>query len=578
MMQNTNGNGHKERAILYARVSTEEQARNGYSLAQQLEACREWCEREGYEILEEIIDPGQSGASLERLGMDRVRDFVATRGVSVVLAQDRDRFAREPAYHYLLKREFEEYGTKIRALNDRGDESPEGELTDGILDQLAKYERAKIAERTRRGKMRRAREGKIIPVDRPNFGFKLNAARDSYVVHAEEMSVVERIFRIVGAEGGSIHAVKRTFEREGLPSPGGKSNWAKPFIRRCVLNDVYKPHTFEEVKDLVASEVSARLDPEKRYGIWWFNRKRITCDQVMEMGPNGKLYRKRSKHAAKPATEWIAVPVPDSGIPRELVDAAREAVAANKRKSRNGGRFWELSGGVMRCSSCGWKMKTATAKAGKYGKYNYYYRCTKLNNGEGHCPNRRNHRADRVEPQVWEFISGLLKDRERLRAGLNEMIERERSGMNGDPDQEAQAWANKLAQVNRKRSGFQDMAAEGLITFDELRAKLVTLDETRATARRELRALESRREQLAELERDWDAIMERYVVMVPEALDNLTPEERHHVYGLLKLGVSLHTNGDLEMSGMLGDSLGVCETEPISPYTSVPLAGSSDGW
>ena len=66
--------------------------------------------------------------------MDRVRDLVAAGGVSVVLAQDRDRFAREPAYHYLLRREFEEHGTKIRALNGRGDDSPEGELTDGILD------------------------------------------------------------------------------------------------------------------------------------------------------------------------------------------------------------------------------------------------------------------------------------------------------------------------------------------------------------------------------------------------------------------------------------------------------------
>ena len=95
-------------------------------------------------------------------GHGRVRDLVAAGGVSVVLAQDRDRFAREPAYHYLLRREFEEHGTKIRALNDRGDETPEGELTDGILDQLAKYERAKITERTRRGRLQKAREGKII--------------------------------------------------------------------------------------------------------------------------------------------------------------------------------------------------------------------------------------------------------------------------------------------------------------------------------------------------------------------------------------------------------------------------------
>lgn len=107
-------------------MSTQEQATKGYSLAQQLEALREYATREGYEVLEEVTDPGQRGASLERPGMDRVRDLVAVGGVSEVLAQDRDRFAREPAYHYLLRREFEEHGCKIRALNDRGDESPEG--------------------------------------------------------------------------------------------------------------------------------------------------------------------------------------------------------------------------------------------------------------------------------------------------------------------------------------------------------------------------------------------------------------------------------------------------------------------
>src|SRR5215213_8451497 len=142
-MPSTNGHGPK-RAILYARVSTDEQARSGYSLAQQLEALRAYVARDGYEVLEEVVDPGQSGASLERPGMDRVRDLVSAGGVYVVLAQDRDRFSREPAYTYLLRREFEEHGTKLRALNDRGDDSPEGELTDGVLDQLAKYERAKF--------------------------------------------------------------------------------------------------------------------------------------------------------------------------------------------------------------------------------------------------------------------------------------------------------------------------------------------------------------------------------------------------------------------------------------------------
>src|ERR671932_641062 len=194
-MPSTNGYGPK-RAILYARVSTDEQARSGYSLAQQLEALKEFATREGYEIIEEVTDPGESGASLERPGMDRVRDLVAAGDVSVVLAQDRDRFAREPAYHYLLKKEFEEHGCKLHALNDRGDDSPEGELTDGILDQLAKFERAKTAERSRRGKLRKAREGKLIANSTPNYGFRFNASRDGYEVDEDAMRIVRRIFHM----------------------------------------------------------------------------------------------------------------------------------------------------------------------------------------------------------------------------------------------------------------------------------------------------------------------------------------------------------------------------------------------
>jgi DNA invertase Pin-like site-specific DNA recombinase len=80
--------------------------------------------------------------------MDLVRDLVAAGVTTLVLAQDRDRLARTLAYHYLLHREFEEYGCKVRSLNDRGDDSPEGELTDGIPDQLAIFKRAKTAKRT----------------------------------------------------------------------------------------------------------------------------------------------------------------------------------------------------------------------------------------------------------------------------------------------------------------------------------------------------------------------------------------------------------------------------------------------
>jgi site-specific DNA recombinase len=351
-MPSTNGHGPK-RAILYARVSTDEQARSGYSLAQQLEALRQYAEQEGYEVLEEVSDPGQSGASLERPGMDRVRDLVAAGGVSVVLAQDRDRFAREPAYHYLLRREFAEHGTKIRALNDRGDDTPEGELTDGILDQLAKYERAKFAEKSRRGKLRKAREGKIVATKMPHYGFKHTASRDGYEVDEATMPIVRRIFQMVASQGYSLHGIKKRFEAQGLLTPAGKRYWSETFIREVIKDDVYRPHTFEEVETLVTPEVAAQLQPDNSYGIWWFNRKRHTYKQVAENGPEGKVCRKKKTTTDKPRHEWIAVPVPDAGVPRELVDVARQTIKGNSRPSSAGRRVWELSGGVLHCGGCG---------------------------------------------------------------------------------------------------------------------------------------------------------------------------------------------------------------------------------
>jgi site-specific DNA recombinase len=215
-MTSTNGHGPK-RPILYARVSTDEQARSGYSLAQQLEALRAYAAQEGYEVLEEVVDPGESGATLERPGLDRVRDLVAAGGVYVVLAQDRDRFSREPAYLYLLREEFAEHSTTLKCLNDRGDESPEGQLTDGILDQLAKYERAKTAERSRRGKKQKAKGGKILS-SRAAYGFGWNESRDGYVVDPEQMAVLRRIFYMAGVERRSLCAIRNQLRQDGVPS------------------------------------------------------------------------------------------------------------------------------------------------------------------------------------------------------------------------------------------------------------------------------------------------------------------------------------------------------------------------
>ncbi|HEV2743324.1 MAG TPA: recombinase family protein, partial [Rubrobacter sp.] len=516
-----------------------------------------------YEVLEEVQDPGKSGASLERPGMDRVRDLVAAGGVSVVLAQDRDRFAREPAYHYLLRREFEEHGTKIRALNDHGDESPEGELMDGILDQLAKFERAKITQRTRRGKLRRAREGKVVPTRTPDYGFRYNAARDNYLVHEEEMRIVRRVFRMVGAEGRAMNAVKKAFDREGVPTPGSARFWYQTYLRRMILDDVYRPHTFEEVAEMVAPEVSVRLDRDRCYGIWWFNRRRRVEKQVVEMEETGRRYRRRSKNAMKPPEEWIAVPVPDPGVPGGWVDGAREAIKGNHRVPSSNRRFWELSGGLLYCGCCGHTMRQ-DARVRKDGAW-FYYRCShRWHNGRDACPDGKSFNVKKIEPPVWRFVSDLLCDPSRLRAGLDAMMDRERKGMHGDAGQEAKVWVDRLAEADTMRRGFQEQAAKGLMTLEELEERLKEIEEIRETARAELATLEGSRQRLEELERDQQTLMDRYAGAVPIALDNLLPEERQRIYKMLRLKVLVYPDARLQVSGVPGTDQEVCLFEPLS--------------
>jgi len=542
-MHSANGRGPK-RVILYARVSTDEQATSGYSLAQQMEALREYAKSERYEVLEQVSDPGQSGASLERPGIDRVRDLVSGGGVCLVLAQDRDRFSREPAYTYLLRREVEEHGAKLKALNDRGGESPEGELTDGILDQLAKYERAKIAERSRRGKLRKAREGKLIASHTPHFGFRYTPDREHYELDEEAMVVVRRIFGLVGGEKLTLHTVKKTLERERVPAPNGGALWDLTTLRGIVLEDVYLTHTHAEMAELVSAQVAAALEPGRGYGVVWHNRRKTTIKHVRE----GGTYKKTQKATTRPRSEWIAVPGPDARIPRELVEAAREVVLRNSKASWTGGRPWELSGGVLICGGCGRRMvpnrKRNSAESGKvYG----YYRCPKRQrHGAAGCPQGKSYRADRLERQVWDYVRDYLTAPERLRADLDRMIELGQQEVRGDPEQEKKVWLDKLEELNRKREGYWDLAAGGDMPKDLMRAKVAELEDEREAAEREIGKLRERHLQIEELKHDRDALLRELEGNAPGKLESLSPEERNRFYKILRFTVVAHPDGPLE--------------------------------
>jgi hypothetical protein len=196
------------------------------------------------------------------------------------------------------------------------------------------------------------------------------------------------------------------------------------------------------------------------YGIWWFNRRKREEKQVAEVGENGRRYRRRSVSTMKPPEEWIAVPVPAPGVPRDWVDAAREAIKDNQRPPSSNRRFWELSGGLLYCGCCGHAMRQ-DARVRKDGAW-FYYRCTyHWHNGSNACPNGKNLNVNKVEPPVWQFVSELLRDPTRIRAGLDALIDQERKRTRGDANREAKAWLDRLAQDDMMRRGFQEQAAKG---------------------------------------------------------------------------------------------------------------------
>ena len=156
-----------------------------------------------------------------------------------------------------------------------------------------------------------------------------------------------------------------------------------------------------------------------------------------------------------------------------------------------------------------------------------------------------------MEARVWDVVSRILKDPERLRAGLDYMIEQERHGarVSGDPTAEAERWLEEISEAGRKRARYQVMAAEGLIDFNELRMRLSTLEDTRKMAEEELHALQRRTEHLAQLERDRDGLLESYADLMPEAIDALEPDERRRVYRMIRLEYHLGPDGSGELSG-----------------------------
>ncbi len=118
---------------------------------------------------------------------------------------------------------------------------------------------------------------------------------------------------------------------------------ARAYWHRPVSGDeLYAPHAYEEVAELVEPGVAARLDREAVYGLWVWNTRKTTRRKVWDEAADE--FKIRYNYAPRPKEEWLFVPVPDAGIPKKVVEDARQSLKDNARKpSEAAQRFWELS-------------------------------------------------------------------------------------------------------------------------------------------------------------------------------------------------------------------------------------------
>jgi hypothetical protein len=253
--------------------------------------------------------------------------------------------------------------------------------------------------------------------------------------------------------------------------------------------------------------------------------------------------RKGKQIRKKPKREWIPVPVPASGVPREDVVRARERLEGRVKCSNAQMRLWELSGGVLRCPNCGRALVAVSAWKGytrKDGsrKRHFHYSCAaRRQRGKEACSYSRTPNASKIEAEVWEAVKAVLLDPGRLERGLNAYLESEKRKDGGDLEEEARVFTNKLAEADRRRAAFQDLAADGLMERGELRAKLNALSRVRTAAEEGLYALEERRRKVRELELSRERVLAHYRDAVPEALEEADGKQRRAVYNTLGVTV-----------------------------------------
>ena len=372
------------RAAIYARVSTSRQRKDA-TIESQLTELRNRVAHDGHQLLREhiVVDDGHSGSYLERPGLDRLRDLARGRALDLIYVLSPDRLARKYAYQMLLIEEFERFGCRLVFLNQAPGDDPESRLLVQIQGVMAEYERAKIYERVRRGKLHQARQGVMLSWKAP-YGYRYvprqGMQRGRWEINQAESPMIKMLFGWVLDEAISIRQATRRLNASAYRPRGGRDQWSSSSVRAILINEAYT-------------------------GCSYYNRRRW-----IESDRTDQSFRKahKTRSVERPREEWIRVPIP-ALIDEETFARVQQQLQKNSAFSRRNLQRGEeyLLRCLVKCGVCGRSMV-----ANSYLRRSYYrcacsvdYVCA----GRARkCPTPAVFAPD-LDQLVWKEISTLLR-------------------------------------------------------------------------------------------------------------------------------------------------------------------------
>jgi site-specific DNA recombinase len=505
----------KDTVALYARVSSESQARNN-TIGSQIAALRERIAADGFQLEPDhtYVDEGYSGAILFRPALERLRDAVAAGQVARIYVHAPDRLARRYAHQVLLVDEFRRAGAEVAFLNRPIGGTAEDDLLLQVQGVIAEYERAKILERGRRGRRHAAQSGSVSALTGAPFGYRYVSRTQGggvarFEVVEEEAQVVRLIFAWIGLDRVSLREVGRRLRQAGYQTRGRVTNWYASTIRGMLDNPAYIGR---------AAFGRARFLPPR--------------PRLRPIRGHLKPSPRATTRVPMPREEWIEIPVP-SIVDPGVFEAAQAQIEENRRRKRERkrGQYWLLQGLTV-CQRCGYAYYGKMApRSRKYDPMNAlrYYRCTGADgyrfSGKAVC-NNRPVRSDHLEQVVWDQVRALLEDPRRVADEYRRRIAQARDGT---------ATSDEIIRLDRQMTSLRrgiarliDSYTEGVIDKTEfepriggLKQRMSQLQERHQAA---LEAIESERGLALVLSR-----LEDFSAKVTTRLDNLDQFEMQDV-------------------------------------------------